>query len=76
MARKSHPSKLLMQTPTCTVKVIQLIVCSLCTDIFLGGGGRIDAFKRHMYASEHPLGFCKFYEIVEIFKDKNRQIQL
>ena len=54
---------------------IRLIACSLCTDIFLGGGGGwdVDAFNRHIHASVYPLGFC---EIVEIFKDKNRQIQL
>ena len=33
-------------------------------------------YKGRMCVLVHPLGFCSFNEILDIFKDKNRQIQL
>ena len=35
-------------------------------------GGGVDACKGHVHASVHPLGFCRFNKIVDMFKHKNQ----
>ena len=43
----------------------------------VGGGMYVDAYNRHTHASDHSLGFCRdFHEILYIFKDKKRQIEM
>ena len=53
-------------------------LCRVLYRIFSWGGGDVDACKWCMRASMHSLryGFVDVNEIVDIFKDKKRQIQL
>ena len=41
-----------------TVDCMQLVQ-GFIQDLFLGGGN-VDAYKKHVHASVHPLGFCRF----------------